>query len=390
MSAYYNEIDPFAAQWLRNLIAAKFIARGEVDERSIVDVRSDDLKGFTQCHFFAGIGGWSYALRLAGWPDDRPVWTGSCPCQPFSAAGKQKGFADERHLWPVFRNLIEIGRPTTVFGEQVASATAWLGLVRSDLEALGYAVGAMPIEAASAGADHKRDRYWFVGDTDEPGSQGRQLLPERAGQRSARPSGLEHTESVGRCEGRPEHEVRSGRDAATSASSSIGLAYTDFTRESEGREQRSGQQRGASGDTEALHSVCEQGSCCFNPNKCDGNKCWLARNPDAAPTPEQWEIEDAEADRCLGNADGERRDGQHALLQREEPGRLAQDIPETTRTGSIEWVIGADGKARRVKSGIRLLAHGVPDRVAKLRAYGNAIDPRPAAEFIGAVMECIP
>jgi hypothetical protein len=51
---------------------------------------------------------------------------------------------------------------------------------------------------------------------------------------------------------------------------------------------------------------------------------------------------------------------------------------------------GADGKARRVKPGVRLLAHGVPARVAKLRALGNAIDPRPAAAFIGAVMECRP
>lgn len=51
-SAYYNEIDPFAAQWLRNLIAAGHIAPGEVDERSIEDVTPDDLRGFTQCHFF--------------------------------------------------------------------------------------------------------------------------------------------------------------------------------------------------------------------------------------------------------------------------------------------------------------------------------------------------
>ena len=88
---YYNEFDPYAAQWLRNLIAAGHLPAGEVDERSIVDVQPNDLDGYRQCHFFAGIGGWSLAARLAGWPDDRELWTGSCPCQPFSAAGKGLG-----------------------------------------------------------------------------------------------------------------------------------------------------------------------------------------------------------------------------------------------------------------------------------------------------------
>lgn len=82
MTAYYNENDPFAAAWLTELIKAGCIAPGEVDTRSIEDVCPSDLRGFAQCHFFAGIGVWSYALRLSGWPDDRPVWTGSCPCFP--------------------------------------------------------------------------------------------------------------------------------------------------------------------------------------------------------------------------------------------------------------------------------------------------------------------
>lgn len=166
MSAYYNEIDPFAAQWLRELIKAGHIAPGEVDTRSIENVAADDLAGFTQCHFFAGIGTWSYALRCAGWPDDRPVWTGSCPCQPFSAAGKRKGTADERHLWPAFFRLISQCRPDVIFGEQVASpdGLAWLDIVSSDLEAAHYACGAVDTCAAGFGAPHIRQRLYWVAD----------------------------------------------------------------------------------------------------------------------------------------------------------------------------------------------------------------------------------
>ena len=136
MSALYNEIEPYAAQWIRNLAAAGHVAGGTVDERSIRDIQPDDVRGFTQAHFFAGIAVWSHALRLAGWPDDVPVWTGSCPCQPFSAAGRRGGFSDDRHLWPEWFRLIRECRPPVVFGEQVASpdGLAWLDAVRADLE----------------------------------------------------------------------------------------------------------------------------------------------------------------------------------------------------------------------------------------------------------------
>ena len=167
MTAYYNEFDPFAAAWLRNLISENLIAPGDVDERSILDVPADDLRGYTQVHFFAGIGGWSYALRLAGWPDDRPVWTGSCPCQPLSSAGKQKGHDDERHLWPAFYELIAECRPPAVFGEQVASKLGreWLAGVRADLEDARYAVGAADLCAAGVGAPHIRQRLYWVADS---------------------------------------------------------------------------------------------------------------------------------------------------------------------------------------------------------------------------------
>jgi DNA (cytosine-5)-methyltransferase 1 len=162
--AYYNENDPRAAAWLRELIKEGHIASGHVDGRSIDDVRPGDLVGYTQCHFFAGIGGWSYALRLAGWPDDRAVWTGSCPCQPFSAAGKGGGFDDPRHLWPSFGYLIDQHAPSVIFGEQVASPAglAWLDVVLADLEGSDYACQAADLCAAGVGAPHIRQRLYWV------------------------------------------------------------------------------------------------------------------------------------------------------------------------------------------------------------------------------------
>src|SRR5258708_1142640 len=167
--AYYNEIDPLKAEVLREAIKAGAIALGDVDERSIADVESGDLVGYTQCHFFAGGGFWSLALRWAGWPDDWPVWTGSCPCPSFSAAGKGGGFGDPRQLWPDWDRLIDQSRPAIVFGEQSDDAIGfgWLDLVQTDLEAKAYSIGAVVFGAHSVGAGHIRQRLYFVADSEE-------------------------------------------------------------------------------------------------------------------------------------------------------------------------------------------------------------------------------
>jgi len=196
---YFNEFDRFPAAWLRALYPD-----AQVDERSIADVGADELSGHERCHFFAGIGGWEYALELAGWPADWPVWTGSCPCQPFSAAGKGLGEADPRHLWPEFRRLIALCRPPVVFGEQVASKAGrgWLAGVRADLEALGYAFGAADLCAASCGAPHIRQRlYWSAAYTTG------ERLPE-SWERRAHPVGVQA--HVYREADRLVHAVRRG------------------------------------------------------------------------------------------------------------------------------------------------------------------------------------
>ena len=160
---YYNEHDKNAAEWLRNLCKAREITNGTVDERDIQTVMPDELAGMRRVHFFAGIGGWDLALRLAGWPTDREVWTGSCPCQPYSSAGKGAGQKDPRHLWPDMFRLVKECRPDTIFGEQVAAAIrhGWLDGVFADLEGIGYACGAVVVGAHSVGAPHIRQRlYW--------------------------------------------------------------------------------------------------------------------------------------------------------------------------------------------------------------------------------------
>jgi len=179
MPAYYNEHDPKAAAWLRELIRNGLIADGFVDERSIEDITPADLAGYTQCHFFAGIGGWSYALRLAGWPDVRPVWTGSCPCTTHSSAAR--GANKERDWWPCWARLISASKPGTVFGEQVANTAHWFDGVCDDMEAMGYAVGAAVLPACSVGKDHKRERLYFVGHSDEHGKPSRTINAKTSG-----------------------------------------------------------------------------------------------------------------------------------------------------------------------------------------------------------------
>jgi DNA (cytosine-5)-methyltransferase 1 len=166
---YYNECEPYLIEWLNNLIRAKLIPRGDVDGRKIEDVRPSELTGYTQCHFFAGIGGWPLALQLAGWNPAMPVWTGSPPCQDNSCAsiiwGKRLGTDGERsgtvHTW---LGLIQIRKPESVFFENVPGIEPWLAPIIRRLESIGYTVSRQDRSAASVGAPHLRKRVWLVAD----------------------------------------------------------------------------------------------------------------------------------------------------------------------------------------------------------------------------------
>ena len=177
---------------------AGHITAGRIDDRSIVDVRPDDLAGYERVHFFAGIGGWDYALSLCGYAG--PVWTGSCPCQPFSSAARsrQNRRQDvEQHLWPHWRRLIAELSPIAIFGEQTAQAGDWFDEVCNDMETMGYAIGASILPACSLGYDHARSRLYFVCYSNGKSESELSINGEMAGMRQHK----RNTTEVGRANG---------------------------------------------------------------------------------------------------------------------------------------------------------------------------------------------
>jgi len=335
MTAYYNENDPQTAAWLRALIDANLIAPGDVDVRSICDVTPSDLEGYTQCHFFAGIGGWSYALRLAGWLDDRPVWTGSCPCQPFSTAGKGLGTADERHLWPELRRLIAERRPAVCFGEQVAGAAGreWLSGVRTDLEGLDYAVGAADLCSASVGAPHIRQRLFWVAYGNRKRPDGLDVL-----QRPERYEVLETPGSSGAGGMADNHRIR-------------GAQFPDGARQ--GQDARFADRCAPGG---MGHSVRVGREGPFN---------------------------------LSGAQQAEEHQSGHESVHR-------GDRPRTDYVDwrDCDWLGCRDARWRAVEPGTFPLDARIPKgmggrRKALFRGYGNSIVPQVAAQFIGAWMEVV-
>ena len=375
--AYYNDADPFCCEWLQRLMDAGEITPGTIDNRSITDVKPDDLAGYERVHFFAGIGGWELAMRLAGWSG--PVWTGSCPCQPYSAAGKRQGDADPRNLWPAFFRLIRECRPPVVFGEQVSSAIrhGWLDGVCGDLEAESYAVGAAVLGAHSVGAPHIRQRlYWCAR--------------------------LEYTADARRSE-EGQSEQSSGRGRLSGVGCGVdGLGHAESDHEqrlSVAAMHGQGESAGGSGGVGGLahprvaHAyVCTEELC--PRDGAAGKPSEVDRLGDTTALRRPW-----------GNGTGEQKQGawsRCAIVRcRDNKARrvpslesgifpLAYGIPRSLRPLQ-SWLASlgySTAEARRMLRQPRsILATAARNRVGRLKAYGNAIVPPVAAEFLRAYME---
>ena len=388
MAAYYNEIDPFAAQWLRNLISAGHIAPGDVDERSITEIKPNELKQYTQCHFFAGVGVWSYALRRSGWRDSRPVWTGSCPCQPFSAAGKGKGTEDERHLWPVWFELVSECQPSVIFGEQVASSevvgksdgtgeNVWIDIVQADMERALYTFAPFDLPAAGFGAPHIRQRLWFVAES----------LGNASNARLQGYGGFGKVEIPQRWKGKERLNPATG-GASRLGHASIEPSERDAREFQETQGEASGEGR-ADGDVDNGHSDAGEVSRLANnekeqrygggsrnendgeiaPNNCPGSGVAHANGRDSSPERQQ-------------------RGGEYGQQQTNSSAgdELGSAGADKSFWSSSDWIGCRDGKFRPVESSTFPLANGATQRVGRLRAYGNAICAEVATGFITAYM----
>ena len=382
---YYNEFDAKTAAWLKQLITEGLVPNGDVDTRSITEVTKGDLSGYTQCHFFAGIGGWSLALQLAGWPRDRPVWTGSCPCQPFSTAGKQKGNEDERHLWPVFFNLIRQCRPVTVFGEQVANAIGkgWLDGISADLESENYACGATVLGAHSVGAPHIRQRLYWVAYSDSGQREELRDARDMQSEQSIQPASCDSASSgvadsigagIGRGnqrgsgEGGQQVEEQENGKNPTNQSSNRGEDALRLAQPSD---------NGAGGDSGEA-SRCERQSV-------DAWTEGLRQAYGEAGSSGADSRSSSSADRV---ADSDNIDGQQ--LRGHTRDETKQPIERLENPWSDHTLLPCrDGKTRRIPTEPAFfpLANGVPARVVRLRGYGNAIVPQVAAAFIQAFLD---
>ncbi len=341
----FNEIEPFAAAWLRTMHGDS-----HVDTRSIADLQPADIAGFRRVHFFAGIGGWEEALRIAGWPKEREIWTGSAPCQPFSVAGKRGGTADERHLWPEMFRLIRECHPATAMGEQVSSKDGllWLDGVFADLEAEGYTCWAVDTCAAGVSAPHIRQRLYWVAESDEVRHNGRknstgtrqpkQHHEAKAGDESLPTHRLEHAASDGRDARRAESE----RGSVASGCGTDGLVFTNGDGQQQGR---------ASGETTRYGSAS-------NTTGCHDAGYWS-----------NYRIEQL--------TDGTQRRIESSLFA------LAHGIPRDV--GPIVAELGKLGI--NPETARRIIANARRNRTGRLRGYGNAIVPQVAVEFIRSFME---
>lgn len=352
------------------------------------------MKELTHLSLFTGIGGLDLAAEWSGfqtvgqcefadyptkvlekqWPDT-PRWrdirtltggsfyertgrrtvdiiSGGFPCQPFSVAGKQRSTEDDRYLWPEMVRVIKELRPTWIVGENVAGIVRMaLPDILSELEGCGYRTRTFLIPACAVGARHRRYRVAII----------------------ARAETMENTDCFGRgepenvCEqpGRAEFE-RTGETMADTESELWNRSreawngrngFTDNGKDVAYFDQTGLQGRVKEVLRERTNKRTIGESSAYVPHFDNGGRS-LRRNG-KLPTVEE-----------TGNGRGDFRDG----AEEYEPGERRTVEPGLggMADGISDWLDGYWD----IEPDIPRIAQGIPNRVCRLKALGNAVVPQ--------------
>jgi len=287
----------------------------------------------------------------APWRGAVDIITAGFPCQPFSVAGRRAGADDDRNLWPEVARVIGEVRPGIVFLENVPAllSNGYYGTVVGDLAACGYDTRWDCIPASACGANHQRDRLWIL-----------------ATRRGVSDAGGDGVRVIGEC-GRGEHEecgaTFSGYDGSEER-----MGHTVIT----GLERHAGDERDGTGWKESSRPVSPPSLPRREDPDTNSGGCEVER------IEEHGELESASGCEPDGLREGRpgqgARDGADAEGEPERPG-LREGEPteergrrsgDTRRTRTEWWDVEPD---------VGRVAHGVPSRVDRLRALGNAVVP---------------
>ena len=269
--------------------------------------------------------------------------TGGFPCQPYSNAGLKRGADDHRAIWPQMLRIITEARPSYVLGENVAGIVNMeLDDVLSALESQGYATQAFIIPACAVDAKHRRDRVWILGaDT------------------MANPAS-------GELDGGTNKPGGGTQGGIAFDGSGDALADPD---ESMRQRQHPSQGSGQSGEqSQGRDDIAGDGEALADPN-CGGRTS--SKHTRGGTTKDCGGKENTVTGDCaLADPNDPRRTQQR-------PAKPARTQLKTPQRPS-EWAI---------EPNICRMAHGIPNRVHRLRGLGNSIVSQVAEEIIRAIPE---
>lgn len=132
----------------------RWLSENDKDARTVLDHRYPGIPNLGD-------------ITAVEWPKVEPIDVligGGFPCQPFSVAGRRKGKADDRYLWPFVADAIGVLGPRLVVLENVAGILGmpeW-GAVVGSLADLGYDCRWTVVRASDIGAPHRRARVFVV------------------------------------------------------------------------------------------------------------------------------------------------------------------------------------------------------------------------------------